>query len=273
MCNCIQFHIVICCQFIGQSGGRGLRWLRVFNARRGQVRHGAARLRYHWHTGGLDRDCSGISGDRWVRGCPSGWGGETDYSTGGGGPYHLEGEVQNWPIWPVCLHQKQAAVVLICEDDKAFNKVAISILEINEAGQHKIRRDLHSEMHHPIEDTSQRVVDATCWLDDSAILGSMFRAWCSQRCAPKRGSLEATNQRPASPPSVADQGTPAWSLSRAAWQGSASTKPTQSSWAEGTWTRQWLWRCPRQGPGGGTGFSPPWIGLANANLHVSGKAT
>jgi hypothetical protein len=46
-------------------------------------------------------------------------------------------------------------VVLICEDNKAFSKVAISILEINEAGQHKIRRDLHGEMRYPIEDTSQ----------------------------------------------------------------------------------------------------------------------
>jgi hypothetical protein len=35
------------------------------------------------------------------------------------------------------------------------------------------------------------------------------------------------------PPAV-DQGTLAWSLSRAAWQGSAATKPTCRSWVEGT---------------------------------------
>ncbi len=62
------------------------------------------------------------------------------------------------------------AAVLIHEDEDAFGKVAAIIVRVGEAGQHGIRRNLHGEMNYHIKDISQAAVNATCRLNDSALL-------------------------------------------------------------------------------------------------------
>ncbi len=89
------------------------------------------------------------------------------------------------------------------------------------------------------KDIPHRSVHAMHRLDDSAILGHMgnlpinIEAWVQPvTCTQDRESQGAHPKTWALP--AADQGTLAWSLSRAAWQGSAATKPTGRSWVEGT---------------------------------------
>ncbi len=61
--------------------------------------------------------------------------------------------------------------MLISKDEKALGQVAASILQVDEARQHSIRQDLHSEMDNAIKDITQRSVHATRRLDDTPILG------------------------------------------------------------------------------------------------------
>jgi hypothetical protein len=62
------------------------------------------------------------------------------------------------------------AAMLIGEDEEPLSQVTGLILEVNEARQRRIRRNLHGEVNHPIEHIAERAVHAAGRLDDTAIL-------------------------------------------------------------------------------------------------------
>ncbi len=66
---------------------------------------------------------------------------------------------------------KAAAAMLVGEDEEALGEMAASVLQVDEAGQHCIRQNLHGEMDNAVEDITQRAVHATRRLDDTPILG------------------------------------------------------------------------------------------------------
>jgi hypothetical protein len=50
------------------------------------------------------------------------------------------------------------AAMLVGEDEKPLSQVAGLILEVNEARQHTIRRNLHGKVNHPIEHVAEGAV-------------------------------------------------------------------------------------------------------------------
>jgi hypothetical protein len=63
------------------------------------------------------------------------------------------------------------AAMLVGEDEEPLSQVAALILEVNEARQRRIRRNLHGKVYHPIEHIAEGAVHAASWLDDTAVLG------------------------------------------------------------------------------------------------------
>jgi hypothetical protein len=50
--------------------------------------------------------------------------------------------------------------MLVGEDEEPLSQVAGLILEVNEARQRRIRRDLHGKVNHPIEHVAEGAVHA-----------------------------------------------------------------------------------------------------------------
>jgi hypothetical protein len=69
---------------------------------------------------------------------------------------------------------KASAAVSVCEHEKLLGKVAASVLEIDEAGQHRTRWDRHGKQRHSIKDISPgNLVHASSRWDHPATLGHM----------------------------------------------------------------------------------------------------
>jgi hypothetical protein len=66
---------------------------------------------------------------------------------------------------------KTTAAVLISKDEEALGEMAAGVLQVDEAGQHSIRLNLHGEVDNAVKDVTQRAVHATRRLDDTPILG------------------------------------------------------------------------------------------------------
>jgi hypothetical protein len=63
------------------------------------------------------------------------------------------------------------AAMLVSEDKEPLSQVTGLVLEVNEARQRRIRRNLHGEVDHPIEHVAEGAIHTASRLDDTAILG------------------------------------------------------------------------------------------------------
>ncbi len=63
--------------------------------------------------------------------------------------------------------------MLISKHEQTLGQMATSILQVNEDGEGRIRRNLHGEVNDPIKDVAKGTVHATGRLDDPTELGHM----------------------------------------------------------------------------------------------------